>query len=36
MELLISSFSNINSSTIMSKEELEGVVQQMAYTFERS
>jgi len=36
MESLISSFFNINSSTITSKEELEGVVQQMADTFERS
>jgi len=36
MESLISGFSNINSSTITSKEELEEVVQQMAYTFERS
>jgi len=33
---LISSFSNINSLTITTKEELEGVVQQMANTFERS
>jgi len=33
---LISSFSNINLSTITTKEELEGVVQQMANTFERS
>ena len=33
---LISSFFNINSSTITTKEELEGVVQQMADTFERS
>jgi len=33
---LISSFSNINLLTITTKEELEGVVQQMADTFERS
>jgi len=36
IELLISGFSNINSSTITTKKELEGVVQQMANTFERS
>jgi len=36
VELLISSFSDINSLTITTKEELERVVQQMANTFERS
>jgi len=36
LALLISSFSNINSLTITTKKELEGVVQQMADTFKRS